>query len=343
MSDLRITAGRRLAADLNAIRKERGISVKDVMDATRLAENVVEELEQTGLVSNPMFNRVYLRSLFRSYARAVGLEETRVLTALDEALAGAYGGSLRPEASAQDRPMDEQDVLEPDLSEPDDTKADITAPSNEESVTLPHPAGRLPHPAGRLPDPVGKAGGVVLLPNLRGMWMAVVAGLVLLSLVAAALIWVLSKTDSVEEVDDMKTGPVSIPDSVVSVERPAPVLPDTLQIGLTATVEPLDPIRIILDVEQEIRIPSAADTTLFFAVDPSVRFPLWLEQDSTIVFRFRQLAQFEREVEHATFTINGRALPGEWVDDQGVYTVHRDSVLAWLIRQTGAATQRPTP
>ncbi len=323
MSDARITAGRKLAADLNAIRTENGVSVKDVMDATRLAENIVEELEQTGLVSNPMFNRVYLRSIFRSYARAVGLEEDRALSALEEALGGTYAGSLRLHTGKKGGSEQGDDTPPPEEV--------LDHEAGEDNVAAARPAATPTSKPSAHPDPASPASRVVLLPNLRGMWAAGIAALVLLALVALALMWVFSKSDLAETGIDTESGSIDMPQQIDPPATPEPTLPDTLRIGVTATVEPLDPIRVTLDMRQEILIPSAVDTVVL-PIEPLVRFPLWVEMDSTVVFQFLQMAQFEREVDHATITVEGHVLPPDWVDEQGVYTVHRDSVLAWLMR-----------
>ncbi len=363
MSDARITAGRKLAADLNAIRKESGVSVKDVMDATRLAENVVEEMEITGLVSNPMFNRVYLRSIFRSYARAIGLEESSVLNALEEALGGTYDGSLRPGADLETVNVDENDRMSSDKATDEDTSArnesgtdeapgsgsevdetedgetvadpeanKATQQGPELSATSVSSAPSPPVPSA-LPGPAQPAGRVVLLPNMRGMWVAAVAAIVLIALIAVAALWVVSRSDTAQEDIQGSPGATEAVEQPALIELPKPTLPDTLSIAVTASVEPLDPIRITLDMEQQMLISSVTDTVQL-PIEPFVRFPLWIEMDSTVVFRFLQVAEFEREVEHATFTVEGHKLPPEWVDEAGVYTVNRDSVLSWLRRQS---------
>jgi len=302
------------------------VSVKDIMDATRLAENVVEELEKTGLFSNPMFNRVYLRSIFRSYAGVVGLDEENVLAALEEALDGRYAGSLRQD-DAGEAPLDDSaSPAEEAAPETGEVDTQETAPA-----TAPVP------PVSAIPDEAQSSGRVVLLPNMRGMWAAGIAALVLLALIVVALTWVLTRDDAVETGNE--TG-ATVPsteslEQAAPVDRPGIMLPDTLQIGVKAVTEPLDPIRITLDLEQEFLVVTATDTVVL-PVQPSVRFPLWVEMDSTVAFRFLETARFEREVENALFTVEGYELPADWTDEAGIYTVNRDSVLA-LIRRTSDA------
>jgi hypothetical protein len=87
-------AGRRFAADMKALREARGVSLDAIRQDTRLAEGILDEFESTGLTTNEMFNRVYLRSLVISYAKVVGLDQSVCLAALEAALAGVYDGEL---------------------------------------------------------------------------------------------------------------------------------------------------------------------------------------------------------------------------------------------------------
>jgi hypothetical protein len=84
----------RFAADLRAIRESRNISFETVRQEIKVPSGILQELEETSLLNHPMYNRVYLRSLVRSYAEAIGLEGDLALQALDEALEGRYSGSL---------------------------------------------------------------------------------------------------------------------------------------------------------------------------------------------------------------------------------------------------------
>lgn len=87
-------AGQRLASDLRSIRRKKGVDLKEVLDATRLADDVIEQLEENGLVNHPAFNKVYLRSLYGAYGEAVGVRREDMITALDEVFDGHYVGSL---------------------------------------------------------------------------------------------------------------------------------------------------------------------------------------------------------------------------------------------------------
>lgn len=107
-SDSQLAAGRSLAGDLRAIRRKHGIDLKEVLDATRLADDVIEQLEENALVNHPAFNRVYLRSLFGAYGEAVGIKRADIVEAIEQVFEGHYVGSLARTYLGQ--VVDEEDV-----------------------------------------------------------------------------------------------------------------------------------------------------------------------------------------------------------------------------------------
>ncbi len=88
-------AARRFAADLKAAREARQVGLDRLYQAARIPLDVLQNFERDGLANNRMFNRVYLRSLVRTYADVVGLPVPLVLDALDAALDGQYNGEIQ--------------------------------------------------------------------------------------------------------------------------------------------------------------------------------------------------------------------------------------------------------
>ena len=108
-------AGKRLARDMRAIRKDRSISAEAVIRATKAAPNVVEEFETTGLVDNPVYNRVYLRLFVRSYADVIGIREEDALSAVDQMLSGRYSDGLaRTYLQEAEEPEEAAEEAEPE-------------------------------------------------------------------------------------------------------------------------------------------------------------------------------------------------------------------------------------
>ena len=109
--DARKQSGERLAADLRALREERDLSVDDLREKLRVPSGLFEAFESGRLLSHPMFNRVYLRSLTRSYADAAGVPSAPALSALDATLNGAYEeGQLQREIDAHEPPPGKEPV-----------------------------------------------------------------------------------------------------------------------------------------------------------------------------------------------------------------------------------------
>lgn len=316
MSDLkesRTAAGRQLAADLKKHRVANGIAVKDVMDVTRMAQDVVEELESSGLMNSPIFNRVYLRSMYGSYAEAIGVPVGPVLEALDAAMKGLYepGQLLSGPAGSKDGE---------DASVPVDREAEETASGDvvaqvdtdehkalhEDEPTV-HSGAPSAFSTASSRDPIGTSGGGLLLPNTRGLAAAVIAAVLLIALIWFAVSWLLSSPAQ----DDA----VEMPDTteVLAVQPPVPdpvVLPDTMTLYLTAVEEPLDPIRV--------------------TIDRDLRRPYWVEHDSTEMFRFTNRIVLEREVDKARLGLDGFVLPGHWMQEDGSYVVDRTVAQAWF-------------
>ncbi|PSQ99979.1 MAG: hypothetical protein BRD48_02475, partial [Bacteroidetes bacterium QS_9_68_14] len=89
--DARKRSGQRFAADLRAMREERGLSVEELRERLHVPSGLFEAFESGQLGGgDPMFNRVYLRSLARSYADATGAPSAPVLAALRATLEGEY-------------------------------------------------------------------------------------------------------------------------------------------------------------------------------------------------------------------------------------------------------------
>ena len=89
------SAATRFAHDLRAIREERGVSLDDVQQDTRMPADILGRFESGELIGDQHYNEVYLRNLLKSYAQALGISAQEVLSAYDQAKAGAYDGALR--------------------------------------------------------------------------------------------------------------------------------------------------------------------------------------------------------------------------------------------------------
>ncbi len=91
---------RLLTDDLRAERERRDMTLAQVYERTRVPLDVLDQFENNGLVESKMFNQVYLRSLVRSYAFAVGLPAKALTEVFDEASEGRYDRTWITRAAA---------------------------------------------------------------------------------------------------------------------------------------------------------------------------------------------------------------------------------------------------
>jgi hypothetical protein len=310
----RAAAGRRFAADLKTLRAERGFGKRDLIEALRLAEDVVDELEETGLVDNPTFNRVYLRSLYSSYASVLGVDARVLLDGIEAAMAGTYDGELAhlldktpsgPETPGLDAPTDE-------TAEATDVPA-VDADTVVESPQFPTPEPAVIFTTAAADTTLGQKR--FLLPNTRGLATALLSALALIALIWFAVARLLSAPETPSEgsaVQDSVSNTLDVP----APPEPDPVvLPDTMTLFITARTEILDPVRV--------------------AVDRDIRRPYWVELDSTISFRFVDRIQIDREADHAAYSLDGWSVPEAWLTD-GVFTIERSVAQAWFDSLTAA-------
>jgi len=115
----------RYARDLLTLRKQQGVSLETVYVETRIPKSVLIDYETSGLYYHESFHEVYLRSLTKAYALAVGLDVDRILSALERAMDGSYNGGLM---SAHD--PEEEEPAEPENELPEQDSASMSEPKS---------------------------------------------------------------------------------------------------------------------------------------------------------------------------------------------------------------------
>lgn len=363
-TESQLEAGRRLARDLRTIRRKRGVDLKEVMDATRLADDVIEQLEESALIGHPAFNHVYLRSLFGVHASVLKVDRADMMQALEEVFSGHYVGSLAQkylgaqDVSAEDdqgqekEGADSRDSLENQsdlvteveshaVENSEEHPAESPDPGNsskEESGSTVAPSESLEEPLSEdvdkgedssldVPDhkgfqhirsePSTPSGGegiwsgladrkTVLLPNMSGAAVLIIAGVAMIALIWFAVSWVINLGDE-ESVAFVQRDSLS----VESVPMPDPiVLPDTFAVDIVAYTEALDPVRV--------------------TVDRDLRKSYWVEHLEQRRFLVTDRIKVEREVEHTRILVDGYQLPQEWLEIQEPLDISRVRVQRWL-------------
>ncbi len=102
----------KLAAEFRSQRERNGFTLHEVFEETRIPLDVLEAFEQNALRDHPTFNRVYLRSVVRSYASAIGFPESEALQAL--------------ESAERQAAKSEEDTTEPDTTEAGTTEQSVS-------------------------------------------------------------------------------------------------------------------------------------------------------------------------------------------------------------------------
>ena len=140
--------GTRFARDLRRIRRDRGVSLADIHDATKMAYDMIKRFEHDALIGHSQFSKVYLRLFVRGYAEYLNMDVEMALEAFELAMKGRYTGSLaqaylgEPEEEHQEESPKQKKKTgrkEPAAPESDQvTEATSSEQTGQESTKIPH-------------------------------------------------------------------------------------------------------------------------------------------------------------------------------------------------------------
>ena len=140
--------GTRFARDLRRIRRDRGVSLADIHDATKMAYDMIKRFEHDALIGHSQFSKVYLRLFVRGYAEYLNMDVEMALEAFELAMKGRYTGSLaqaylgEPEEEHQEESPKQKKKTgrkEPAAPGPDQvTEATSSEQTGQESAKIPH-------------------------------------------------------------------------------------------------------------------------------------------------------------------------------------------------------------
>jgi len=213
-----------LAADLKRIREMRGLTVAQVSRAMHQGADVIESIERSLLMDNPIFNAIYLRPMLRKYGQMLKLEEEKFLHAADQAFEGVYESDWR----------DREDIGTVEVRPP---SRPIVVPERPvlhyelEPVRIPTKRFRLPTAS------KGMYKGV--------MWMGVIALLGGLGWIALSF-WPTDLPSAPKVEDPARTIINVMPPSV----SPPIVLPERITLAIQADSLPVRGLRVQLDQDQ---------------------------------------------------------------------------------------------
>jgi hypothetical protein len=330
-------SGTRLADDLRRIRESKKLSLQDLNNQTKIPVALLTAFEQTALFDHEQFNRVYLRSVVRSYAAAVGISVERSADALDAAFDGAYDGDLGREYLG-DAPLPEKPLpAPPRLAEERPSvpgrriREDDPPKEKRAAVVPPPPAKRDPNADWTSTSPPSRRAATEKVEKGRARrsrnrrtsgvagWIFAGVGVLLLG----ALIWFLvgrlgtddrpadDQLAASDTVESMQADPTPPPVE----QRPAVTLGDVMAFYVVAVDGVLDPVRV--------------------TVDDDLRRPYWLEHGDSMRFEAQERIVFEERLDRARITVEGYDYPMDRTDAQGRIVISREDARSFF--DSGAA------
>ena len=307
--------GIQFARDMRRVREFHGLTILDVFESTRIPEGVLQAFESTALFGHPTFNRVYLRSVVRSYAAAVRIPEADALDALEQALIGMYHGELAKRFASQEsaspakHSQSNSDALVDHASEsdvaPDRKRArriqssnsvgNKTADKEVAAEATPHKPARATVTISSAPDPAdlaaaasaaaqAPAAGVVVRPSMVRRSILLLA----IAVVAIAVVWIalqqLRGTSPPEDV--LQSSGTSVQQAPSAEPVPGVLVSDTLALSSTGGIAAVAEGGLGDSIAASIRSLGLPVREIRIRIDSGLRRPYWIERDSAITLRF---------------------------------------------------------
>ncbi|MCW9708855.1 helix-turn-helix domain-containing protein [Fodinibius salsisoli] len=308
-----------LGNDLALIRKSQGLTIEEIHQSTKIPKKVLSSIEDNSIFQNSDGSAIYVRSYVRSYAKALSIEEQKIVYALNRVQHNNYDGSLIE---------DEQRSSFEDSDAPDQKNDDITeqtkddeASQEEEETTSDQPS----QPEASAPkeeNPVLRSQDVESVDwvNLGYQFQpaktvkskrrfALIVGLILLAVAAFFVYWFYFKGAPTNTQTTQQGLPqtTSTPDSIQSELNPRAsddtvnlsdfrgqpqaqgALPDTLSIVLYAAYEKLEPVRVYTDITDQLN-------------------PYWIQRGEAIEFDFVNEFHFRDGLSSIVLLMNGHVI-----------------------------------
>ena len=327
----------KFSSDLRRIREERDLTLEALRDETKIPLDVLQHFEETGLFDNPMFNRVYLRMLVRTYALFVGVPSKVALEALDEALLDSYKGRLAIEFLGEKPPEDEETPA---------TKAvkaeapEVEAPEEEK---LPEkPVAKTPAEPVKAKTPVTKTPALLTKaalswesPSPGRRWVPPVdikkrASYTQWVLIVGAIFAFFGVIWAVFEFLDRPDG----------AEQQQAVPVDTTAVDPVA-IEPPRPLIIVGDTLDFVVIAAQKVERIHITRDEDARRPYWIEEGVAVAYPALEWIILESQVARIELLVEGYAYPTHSLDAQGRLVITRAAVEAFVDTLTAAPVRLP--
>ena len=115
-----------LGKDISKIRQDKNLTIEQVHEQTRIPVHILNTIEKGSLFEDIDENKTYIRSYVRSYAKALGIQNERIISCLNKAEAGDYNGELlSPSGSLEDQATMTTESKTGETQTPEDSNANM--------------------------------------------------------------------------------------------------------------------------------------------------------------------------------------------------------------------------
>ena len=279
--------------DLTRLREGTGMSLKDLSVRTKVAHETLEEFEQARLLDNPLFNKVYLRSLAKTYAQHVGIPADAMMQALEEMLEGQYEGRLSPgyEETDKDPPQDSDTPVVEALPHPPDPPEVL----DESAAASPAGVAFTAVMANPLSAPPGSSRRFRRRARPRSLWIA--GALMLVTGAVAMAFWLLPGPGASSDGDTPEMAPAAVQTAA-----------EAIRFGslIHATV-------LATEIVERLQV----------RIDDDLRRPYWIEPNRTLVFSFSEQLTLERRLQRIRLFADNYEIALDTVDVERPFVLSR--------------------
>ena len=305
-----------LGKDLATIRNELGFSLEEIQSQIKIPTHILATIENDSIFDDEQ-NKTYTRSFIRSYAKALKIEDSIIVQALDSVEAKLYnpGDLLKDLDLATPSPLFKPDALEHDTEETEPGKTEDTSktPSIVESKVEEPPTVENVNWAD-----LGRK--FEIKESAPKIWLAVIIAVVIITLVVLGVVFrssifgffSSSETEtpqSGQEVVTNNTSPLltPVPEDTSNVEdtsappepiisspgnpyfTPMAALGDTISLSIYAAFDKLEPVRVTSDINWRTN-------------------PFWMEQGEAFSFDFIDTLLVRGQYSRMLILFNGHVI-----------------------------------
>lgn len=294
-----------LGNDLAIIRKKREITLEEIHQSTKIPKTVLTSIEDNAIFADITSNPTYIRSYVRSYAKAISIEERKIVYALDKVEKGSYSGSLVDDEQRQG-PQDEKTTPVEEEPKTDDEQKSM-ADSSENPLLKSQEVGSV--------DWADMGHQFQPTQTSSSRWKIAITLLILFAAGAFLIYWFYFRTldnnatgtapkeppaqttttsdslqlDVAPQTDEDSARLTDEENTSTQARETEESLSDTLSIVLYAAYGKLEPVRVYTDILDEFN-------------------PYWIENGEAIRLNFVNDFQFRDGLDNIILLMNGHVI-----------------------------------